>query len=220
VRVEELDSGYLVVPDGNGPFPGVVVIHEAGGLNDNIRDICNRFAGENYTALGVDLFKGRSRPICMARMFVGAMRGDLNHFGVPDLKDSLGRLSEHPDVDSERIGAVGFCLGGSIVLTWGCTENRLKAIAPWYGAAPRPRSAIRRLCPVVGSWPDRDFTSGAVEILESELTAAGTSHDLKIYPGTKHAFFNDHLKAYNAEAAADSWQRVLAFFSEHVKGED
>src|SRR5205807_1376691 len=71
---------------------------------------------------------------------------------------------------------------------------------------PKPREAIRRLCPVVGSWPDRDFTTKATAILETELTAAGVPHDLKVYPGTKHAFFNDTLRSYHAGAAADSWR--------------
>ncbi len=65
----------LGVPDGTGPFPGVVVVHEASGLNDNIRDICRRFAAEGYAALGLDLFEGRNHTICMARMFVGGWPG-------------------------------------------------------------------------------------------------------------------------------------------------
>lgn len=216
MRIESLEDSYLAAPDGAGPHPGVVVIHEASGLNDNIRDICRRFAEQGYAALGVDLFGGRNRVLCMARMFVGGMAGNLDYFGVPALKAALGRLADRPEVDSGRIGAIGFCLGGSIVLTWACTENRLKAIAPYYGAAPKPRKAIRRLCPVVGSWPDRDFTTKAAAILETELTAAGVPHDLKVYSGTKHAFFNDTLRTFHAAAAADSWQRVLAFFAEHV----
>jgi carboxymethylenebutenolidase len=85
-------------------------------------------------------------------------------------------------------------------------------------AAPRPREAIHRLCPVVGSRRDKDFTTGAVAILETELTVAGIPHDLKVYAGTKHGSFNDRWRAYNAAAAADSWQPVLAFLAEHVKG--
>ena len=69
------------------------------------------------------------------------------------------------------------------MLTWACTDNRLAAIAPFYGAAPKPRKAIRRMCPVVGSWPDKDFTTKAAGVLETELTAAGIPHDLKVYPG-------------------------------------
>ena len=79
---------------------------------------------------------------------------------------------------------------------------------------------MRRSYPVVGSWPGKDFTTGAAATLENELTAAGMVHDLKIHPDTKHAFFNDQLKTYDAAAAADSWEHVIAFFAEHVKGRD
>lgn len=218
MRTESLDSSFLALPDDPGPHPGVVVIHEAFGLNDNIRETCRRFADEGYVALGVDLFEGRNRAVCIARMFAGAMAGNLDHYGVPALKEALGRLSQHRAVDPDRIGAIGFCLGGSVVLTWGCTDKRLSAIAPFYGSAPKPREAIRRLCPVVGSWPGRDFTTKAARVLQQELTAAGTPYDLKIYPGAKHAFFNDRWRNYNAEAAADSWERVLTFFDAYVRG--
>lgn len=218
MRTESLGTAYLALPDGAGPYPGVVVVHEAFGLNDNIRDICRRLAAEGYAALGVDLFEGRNRAACMARIFLGAMRGNLDYYGVPALKAALGRLAGHPAVDAARVGAVGFCLGGSIVLTWACTDSRLTAIAPFYGAAPRPRQAIRRLCPVVGSWPGKDITTRAAGVLETELTAAGIPHDLKVYPRARHSFFNDQLRVYHPAAAADSWQRVLAFFAEHVRG--
>jgi carboxymethylenebutenolidase len=115
------------------------------------------------------------------------------------------------------MGAVGFCLGGTLALTWACTDGRLKAIGPYYGSAPRRREALSRLCPVVGSWPENDFTTGAAGTLEVELTKAGVAHDLKVYPGAKHSFFNDRGAAYDAAASADSWERVLAFFAEHVE---
>lgn len=195
----------------------MVVIHEAFGLNDNIRDICRRLADEGYAALGVDLFEGRNHGICMARMFVGSMAGNLDYYGVPALKEALVKLANHAEVDEDHIGAIGFCLGGSIVFTWACTDNRLSAIAPFYGAAPKPREAIRRLCPVVGSWPGKDITTKAAGILETDLTTAGIPHDLKVYKGAKHSFFNDQWRNYHPKAAVDSWQRVLAFFDEHVR---
>src|SRR5712691_6361487 len=219
MRTEAIGTAYFVVPDGAGPHPGVVVIHEAYGLNDNIRDICNRFAEQGYAALGVDLFAGRSRAVCMARMLAGWLKGALEDFGVRDLKAALERLASLPEVDSERIGAIGFCMGGMYAITWACTDNRLRAIAPYYGSAPRRKEALRRLCPVVGSWPARDFTSGAAGTLGVALTAAGVPHDLKLYQGARHSFFNDYGSAYNAEAASDSWQRVLAFFAEHLAGQ-
>lgn len=107
MRTESLDAAYLVLPDGAGPHPGVVVVHEAFGLNDNIRDICRRLAAEGYAALGVDLFEGRNRAVCMARMFLGGMAGNLEYYGVPALKAALRRLAGHPGVDAARLGAVG-----------------------------------------------------------------------------------------------------------------
>src|SRR5215470_9127379 len=98
MRTESLGRSYLALPDGPGPFPGVVVVDEASGLNDNIRDICGRFAAEGYAALGVDLFEGRNRVVCMARMFVGAMAGYLHYYGVPALKAALGELASRPEV--------------------------------------------------------------------------------------------------------------------------
>jgi len=70
---------------------------------------------------------------------------------------------------------------------------------------------------VVGSWPGKDITTKAAEVLETRLTAAGIPHDLKVYPGAKHSFFNDQWRSYDPVAAADSWQRVVAFFAQHIR---
>jgi carboxymethylenebutenolidase len=80
----------------------VVVVHEAFGLNDNVWNICGRFAAEGYAALGVDLFEGRDRALCMARMFVGGMAGNLDYYGVPALKAALGQLASSTEVDAAR----------------------------------------------------------------------------------------------------------------------
>jgi carboxymethylenebutenolidase len=76
------------------------------------------------------------------------------------------------------------------------------------------REALRRLCPIVGSWPEKDFTTSAAVTLETELSMAGGPHDLKVHPGARHSFFNDREATYDAAAAADSWRHVLAFFEE------
>ena len=152
-------EAYLALPEGEGPFPGVVVIHEALGLNDNIKDISQRFADEGYVDLAVDLFANRNRAVCMARIIGGMLRGSPDRFGVPDLKAALGVLAEQPSVDAERLGAIGFCTGGGLAIAWACTDDRLKAVAPYYGVNPRPLSAVARSCPVVGSYPEKDFTA-------------------------------------------------------------
>jgi len=209
--------GCLALPDAPGPHPGVVVIHEAYGLNDNIRDITGRFAAEGYAALAVDLFTDRSRVICMARMLGGAMMGR-EQFGVPDLRASADFLIAQPEVDGARIGVIGFCMGGGLALAWGCRDPRLRAIAPFYAMNPRPISAVRRLCPVVGSYPGRDVTARGGRKLDARLEAYGVVHDIKIYPGARHSFFNDQGRSHDASASADAWQRTLDFFAEHVRG--
>ena len=123
-------QAYLARPEGEGPFPGVVVIHEALGLNGNIKDITECFADEGYVALAVDLFANRNRAVCMARIMGGMLRGSPDRFGVPDLKAALSVLAEQPSVDGGRLGAIGFCMGGGFAIAWACTDERLKAIAP------------------------------------------------------------------------------------------
>ena len=212
-------GGFLALPDGDGPNPGVVVIHEAYGLNDNIKEIAQRFAGEGYSALAVDLFGNRNRAICMARFMAGMLRGNVDRFGVSDLKAALSYLVSLHEVDPDRVGAIGFCMGGSFAITWACTDDRLKAIAPFYGVNPRPLEAVKRICPVVGSYPEKDFTASAGRKLDAELTTRKIAHDIKVYPGTQHSFFNDTRRTFNRAAADDSWARVLKFFDAQLDKE-
>jgi carboxymethylenebutenolidase len=209
-------EAYLSRPEGEGPFPGIVVIYEAFGLNDNIKDITQRFAEEGYVALAVDLFANRNRAVCMARIIGGMLRGSPDRFGVPDLKAALSVLAEQPSVDAARLGAIGFCMGGGFAIAWACTDDRLKAVAPYYGVNPRPLSAVSRSCPVVGSYPEKDFTARSARKLEAELERHGVPHDVKIYAGARHAFFNDRSHAYDPGASEDSRRRTLAFFKEHI----
>jgi carboxymethylenebutenolidase len=209
-------EGYLARPERDGPFPGIVVIHEAYGLNENMKDIARRFADQGYVALAVDLFAGRNRAICMFQLIGGLLLRSLNNRGVHDLKAALTFLSAQPEVDDARLGAVGYCMGGSYAIAWACTDDRLKAIAPYYAGNPRPLEAVARLCPVVGSYPDKDFTTKQGQKLDVELERYDVPHDIKIYPGAKHSFFNDTGGNYNEVAARNSWGRVLAFFGEHI----
>ena len=208
-------SGYLAQPSGDGKFPGVVVIHEAFGLNDDIKGIAGRFAAEGYAALAVDLFAGRNRAMCMFRFFRGMMFNSLNHPGLNDLKASLTYLANLPNVDADRLGAIGFCLGGNFAICWACTDSRLKVVAPFYGMAPRPLEAVARACPIVGSYPENDFTTKGARALDAVLDGYDILHDIKIYPDAKHSFFN-HGARYNEAAAQDAWGRTLAFFKQQI----
>lgn len=208
-------QGYLARPAGDGPHPALVVIHEAYGLNDDIRSIARRFAGEGYVALAVDLFSGRNQMLCMFRFLASHLTNAPASANVRDLKDALTYLAQQPGVDPAHVGAVGYCMGGSLAIAWSCADDRLRAIAPYYGMNPRPAEALARACPVVGSYPERDFTAKGARALDLDLDRHGVPHDIKIYPGAKHSFFNAG-RNYQADAAQDSWARVLAFFQEHI----
>jgi carboxymethylenebutenolidase len=210
-------GGYLATPDGDGPHPGVVVIHEAYGLDDHIKSVTRRFAGAGYAALAVDLFTDRIRAVCMARYMTGLLMGSVNVAGIDDLKSGLTFLAKLPDVDAQRMGAIGFCMGGGFAIAWACTDSRLKAVAPFYGTNPRPLEVTKRLCPVVGSYPEKDFTARSGRALERALTEYGIQHDIKIYPGAEHSFFNDARGRYNEEAAEDAWHRVVTFFDQKLR---
>ncbi len=212
-------GGYLARPDGAGPFPGVVVIHEILGLNDDIRSVARRFADAGYVALAVDLFAGGNRAVCMARVVGGGLVNPLENRGVRGLKAALTMLAGRPEVDETRLGAIGFCLGGGFAIAWACADDRLKAIAPYYGTNPRPFDAVARLCPVVGSYPGKDFTTGAGKKLDVALDGYDVPHDIKVYPEARHSFFNSQSSRYDAAAAEDSWARVQAFFDERVRGQ-
>lgn len=209
-------GGYLALPEGAGPHPAVVVIHEAYGLNDQIKDVTRRFADVGYAAFAVDLFTDRVRAVCMARYMAGLLTGSINRYGIADLKSALTYLAKLDEVDAQRMGAIGFCMGGGFAITWACSDSRLKAIAPFYATNPRPLDVTRRLCPVVGSYPEKDFTAKAGRRLDEALAREGIKHDIKIYPDARHSFFNDTGRTFDRKAADDSWSRVLSFFGEQL----
>lgn len=209
-------DAYYARPDGAGPFPGVVVIHEIFGLNDNIREVSRRFARAGYAALAIDLFAGRNRTLCMFRIMSSLVMGSLKNASLSELRAALDWLGARPELDSGRLGAIGFCMGGSFAISWACVDQRLQVIAPFYAMNPRPLTATRRMCPVVGSYPENDFTASRGRQLDATLTSAGVAHDIKIYANAKHSFFNDQGRNYDPAASADAWARIMAYFGERL----
>jgi len=209
-------ESFFVKPEGAGPFPGLVVIHEAFGLNDNIRDIASQFAAQGYAALAVDLFSNRNRILCMFQAFHGMLIRPLNNSTLSDLKSTFAFLQKQPGVDADRIGTVGFCMGGGYALQLAVTEKGMKAASVFYGAAPRPLEAFVQSCPIVGSYPDKDFTTQAARELDAVLEKNNIPHDIKFYENTQHSFFNRQRTPFEVEASRDAWQRMLSFFGEHL----
>jgi carboxymethylenebutenolidase len=207
---------YLALPERTSSSPGVVIIHEIGGLDDHTRGVAERFAREGYAGLAVDLFSTGSRLMCMLRIFNGILIRPLSNGVVGDLRASLEALAGRPEVDAGRLGVIGFCLGGSYALQLACVEGRLRSASVFYGQNPRPLDAMARACPIVGSYPERDFTAAQARRLETALARQGVRHEIKIYPGARHSFFNETRRSYDPVAAADAWARTLAFFKENL----
>lgn len=208
-------GGYAVMPEGAGPWPGLVVIHEAFGLNDDIKSIAERFAKEGYAVLAVDLFAGRNQMVCMFRFMGASIFNSLNHGGIADLKVALSFWETQAGVDKNKLGAIGFCLGGNFAICWACTDSRLKVVAPFYGAAPRPLGALARSCPVVGSYPTGDFTTQGAHEMDAALDGYKIPHEFKFYEGAHHSFFSNG-RNHHEEAAQDAWKRTLAFFKGQI----
>ena len=209
-------ESFFAKPESAGPFPGLVVIHEAFGLNDNIREIARRFAEQGYATLAVDLFSNRNRMVCMLQAFYGMLVRPLNNSTLFDLQAALAFLRRQEGVEMNRIGAVGFCMGGAYALQLAVTDQGMKAASVFYGANPKPLDAVAQACPIVGSYPDKDFTTQAAQELEALLTNYNIPHDIKIYENTKHSFYSQQRTSFEVDASKDAWQRMLSFFSEHL----
>jgi len=210
-------SGYLSVPE-QGSGPGVLMIQEWWGLVDHIKDLCDRFAGEGFVALAPDLYHGKTtKSPDEAGKLMMALRIDE---AERDLSAAAQYLARHDSTSSEKIGVVGFCMGGALALYTATKNSKIGACVVFYGGHPKVKPDLPNLhAPVLGLYGqnDRSVTPAVVRDLEQRLKTLGKQIEVKIYPGADHAFFNDtRPQVYNAEAAADAWQRTVDFLRKNL----
>jgi carboxymethylenebutenolidase len=225
--------GLLALPTADPPpggWPGVLVIHDIVGFSRDIQRITRRFAASGYAALAPALYDGAGAPfLCVVRTF-----RDLRNRTGPafDRLEAAHRfLAQQPEVDGTRIGVTGFCLGGGFAIFL-AARGELQVCAPYYGDTPAAAEELRRVCPVVAGFGERDtaFLPHGRRLAE-HLSELEIPHDVEIYPDVGHSYMNDHgggplaalmrrvppMHAGHDEAAAeDSWRRMLAFFGEHL----
>jgi carboxymethylenebutenolidase len=227
-ELSQIDLGRRRVPveifrPRTGPTPGLVVIHELYGLNDDIRRISRRFADEGFLAAAPDLLvTGWVRCMMQVMRDLRAGSGPM----VDELESLIAQLEARDDVT--RVGAVGFCLGGGFALLLG-TRERVSAAGVYYGDT-RSREELEHVCPLVGGYgaKDRAFAAQGRELIET-LDALGKEHDVRMHPEVGHSYMSQaghpvlawlsrpllHV-VYNEEVAEDSWRRMLAFFRRHL----
>ncbi len=205
-------SGYVAVPAA-GRGPGVLVLHEAWGLVDHVRDVSDRLARAGFVALAPDLYHGQvPEDLPQVRRLASEIAAD--RVGA-DLDAALAALLNHDGVDGPRVGVVGFCMGGHLALLAATRSARVAAVVDFYGMLPHlPLDFAGMDAAVLAIFAENDEHIGAeaVEDLRRALRAAGKRATFHLQPGVGHAFMNDaRPDCHDAAAAAEGWDRMLAF---------
>jgi carboxymethylenebutenolidase len=226
VAAERTWPGYLSLPAAPpGPWPGVVVIHEAFGLTDDIRRAADEIAAHGYLALAPDLFEGKAWIRCVRSAFQQMRAGHGPAFAVID--GARAFLAARPDCTG-KTGVIGFCMGGGFALV--CAPGHgFDVAAVNYGDVPRDAERmLAGACPIVGSYGGRDqMGTGHPERLQRALAVLEVPHDVEVYPGAGHRFMTESRGAgavlarigrmsFQPADAADAWRRIFAFFDRYL----
>ena len=208
-------QALLYLPQGAGPHPALIVIHEWWGLNDWIKQEAAGYAAKGYVTLAVDLYRGKVATD--PEMAHELSRGLPQDQGVRDLTAAVSWLQSRKDVKRERIGAVGWCMGGGYALQLAIASTALRAVAINYGSLATDKAALGQIhAAVLGNFggQDRGIPPDAVHAFEAAMQSLGKPVDAKIYPLAGHAFENpNNASGFRPADAADALARIDGFFA-------
>lgn len=212
------------------PLPGVVLVHEAFGLDDEMRAHADRVAAMGYAVAAPDLFADGGARRCLKGTFQALRSGRGRAF--QDIGTARQWLLDQEDA-AGAVGVIGFCMGGGFALLCAAPERGFDVSAVNYGQLPPTPDVLTGACPIVASYGGRDFSlRGAAAKLETQLSRLGVEHDVVEYPDASHAFLNEHVNGpwflrpvlavtgFGPEpaSAADAWARIEQFFAAHLRG--
>ena len=216
---DETVQGVLYTPAGKGPFPALVVIHEWWGLNDWVKEQASKLADEGYVALAVDLYRGKVATTPDEAHEI--MRGVPEDRAARDLHAAFEFLKSQSDVKKDRIGSIGWCMGGGYSLDVALQEPTLAAAVINYGHLAADADSIKKInASVLGIFggQDRGIPVDDVKKFEQELKQHGNKVEILIYPDAGHAFENPNNQAgYRAADAADAWKHTTSFLAATLK---
>jgi len=214
-------NAYLAKPKDIENAPGIVVIQEWWGLNDQIKAVADKLAVAGYQALVPDLYRGK---LALEENEAKHLMNELN-FGDAASQDIRGAVQYLKGLGSRKVGITGFCMGGALTLLSSVFVPELDAVVVWYGYPPLDYvDATKINAPIMGHWATHDdvFPIGGVDELEKKLTASSVSFEFFRYDA-KHAFANEEADSknlaylkHNAKAAELAWTRTMEFFKKHL----
>jgi carboxymethylenebutenolidase len=215
----ETVSGILYTPQGKGPFPALVVIHEWWGLNDWVKEEASKLADQGYAALAIDLYRGKvaTTPDEAHQIMRGVPEDRANR----DLLAATAYLASLKNIDPKRIGSIGWCMGGGYSLDLAIADPKLKAAVINYGHLATDDATLKKIdAPILGIFggQDKGITPADVNKFEAQMKAMGKTVDIHIFPDAGHAFENPGNKTgYRAEDAAEAWKLTTAFLEKYLK---
>ncbi len=216
---DETVQALLYTPPGKGPFPAIIVIHEWWGLNDWVKEQASKLADQGYVALAIDLYRGKVATT--PDMAHEIMRGVPEDRAKRDLRAAFQFLQSQPNVRKDRIGSIGWCMGGGYSLDVALQEPTLAADVINYGHLATDTDALKKInAPILGLFggQDQGIPPDDVKKFGETLDKLGKKIDIKIYDDAGHGFENPNNKTgYRPEDAADAWKRTVDFLGETLK---
>ena len=222
-------DAYVAQPKDGGSYPGVVVIQEAFGVNDHIKKVTDRLAGEGYVAIAPDIFHREAErliPYSDMSKAIATLQRVQDPKAMEDVGAAIAHLKSQKNVKSGSIGVVGFCMGGRLTyLTAAHHANDVKAAVPYYGGGipmgnPSPLARTGEIkCPMYLFFGGKDqlIPLAQVDQIKGELTNKKVAFQMNVYPDAGHGFNCDDRGSYHEASAKDAWEKTKAFFAQHLK---